>query len=110
MTMRNMTGWLVAAAVAGLMSVAVTACGGGGSDGVSRHVRDRKAYALGQEHGERTVGLRSDEAALQDALLDVRARITNIHDRLGAQAAADYERGFTDYIKANDDSLARVLF
>lgn len=49
-------------------------------------------------------------AALQDALLDVRARITNIHDRLGAQASADYERGFTDYIKANDDSLARVLF
>jgi len=83
---------------------------GGDSEGVSRHVRDRKAYALGQEHGQKVVAMRDDEPAVQDALLDVRARMTNIHDRLGAQASADYERGFVDYIKANDDSLARVLF
>ncbi len=102
-------GLLTAAAVAAVM-LAAMAVSCGGSDGVSRHVRDRKAYALGQEHGERAAGLRDNEAALQDALQDVRARITNIHDRLGAQASADYERGFTDYIKANDDSLARVLF
>lgn len=88
--------------------LALVACGD--SSQVSGHVKDRKAYSLGQEHGERIVGVRSDEPALQDALLDVRARITNIHSRIGAQAAADYERGFVDYIKANDDSLAHVLF
>lgn len=90
--------------------MSIMASCGGESGGVSRHVRDRKAYALGQEHGQKVVSVRADESALQDALLDVRARITNIHDRLGAQASADYERGFVDYIKANDDSLARVLF
>ncbi len=51
-----------------------------------------------------------DEAALQDALLDVRARITNINDRLGPQASADYERGFVDCITEEEDSLAKVLF
>ena len=93
-----------------LAAVGVMSSCGGDADGVSRHVRDRKAYALGQEHGQEVVGMRADESALQDALLDVRARMTNIHDRLGAQASADYERGFVDYIKANDDSLARILF
>lgn len=88
---------------------AMSSCSGDFS-GVSRHVRDHKAYALGQEHGRKAIDLRSDEPALQDVLLDVRARMTNINDRLGAQASADYERGFVDYIKANDDSLARVLF
>lgn len=107
---RCTTGLPVSAVAVAVMFAVLTAACGGDPGGVSRHVRDRKAYALGQEHGELTVGLRDNEAALQDALLDVRARITNIHDRLGAQASADYERGFVDYIKANDDSLARVLF
>lgn len=84
-------------------------CSGDGS-GVSNHVKDRKAYSLGQEHGKRLVDLSGREDALQDALLDVRARITNIETRLGVQAATDYERGFVDYIKANNDSLARILF
>lgn len=97
---------LLAVCAAGLM---LASCGGDPNT-VSRHVRDRKAYSLGQEHAEAVVKLRGDEASLQDALLDVRARMTNIRARLGAQAQADYERGFVDYIKANDDSLARVLF
>lgn len=86
----------------------IVSCGGSGE--VSRHVRDHKAYTLGQEHAEVIISMRDDESSLQDALLDVRARITNIHDRIGAQAAADYERGFVDYITEKDDSLARVLF
>lgn len=89
--------------------VAVTSCGGD-RNSVSSHVRDRKAYSLGQEHAARIIGMRDDEPALQDALLDVRARMTNINARLGAQAAADYERGFVDYITEKDDSLAKVLF
>ncbi|MDE6370506.1 MAG: hypothetical protein K2K92_03340 [Duncaniella sp.] len=77
---------------------------------VSTHVRDKKAYSLGEEHAQRIIGIRDNESAVQDALLDVRARMTNIDAHLGAQAAADYERGFTDYIKQHDDSLAHVLF
>ena len=40
-------GLLMPAAVAAVM-LAAMAVSCGGSDGVSRHVRDRKAYALGQ--------------------------------------------------------------
>lgn len=108
-TMQNTLRVLGAAAILTAASVAVS-CGGGSSETVSKHVRNHKAYALGQEHAGRVVDLRGDESALQDALLDIRARITNIHDRIGAQAAADYERGFVDYIKEKDDSLAHVLF
>jgi len=73
-------------------------------------VRDKHAYALGQEHGAETVAIQDNQAELEDKLLDVRARITNISSKLGAQSARDYERGFTDYIRANSDSLARILF
>lgn len=86
-----------------------TSCGNDKTE-VTRRVRDRKAYSLGQEHAAAVVALRNDESSLQDALLDIRARITNIHDRISAQSAADYERGFVDYITEKDDSLARVLF
>ncbi len=99
----------VTLALVALMCSGLAGCGGDGSR-VSRHVRDRHAYSLGKEHAERIVKLRNDEPALQDGLLDVRARITNINDRLGPQAATDYERGFVDYITEHDDSLAQVLF
>lgn len=67
------------------MCMGLAGCGGDGGR-VSRHVRDRHAYSLGKEHAERIIRLRDDEPALQDGLLDVRARITNINDRLGPQA------------------------
>lgn len=106
MRLRDISGILIP--VVAVMAV-MPSCGCD-SGSVSRHVRDRRAYTLGREHGQKVAGLRGDEPALQEALLDVRARMTNIHDRLGPQSAADYERGFTDYIRANDDSLARILF
>lgn len=77
---------------------------------VSGKVKDKKAYRLGGEHAQRLLEQAANEDSLQDGLLDIRARISNIHSKLGAQAAADYERGFTDYIRANNDSLARILF
>lgn len=86
----------------------VVGCGAKGN--VSPDVKDRKAYSLGREHARRVIAVSDDEAALQDPLLDVRARITNINDRLGPQASADYERGFVDCITEEEDSLAKVLF
>ena len=77
---------------------------------VSDKVKDHKAYKLGGEHAARLLEHVEDEAAVQDGLLDVRARINNIHSKLGAQSSADYERGFTDYIRENCDSLALLLF
>lgn len=100
---------IAVSALVALIGTGIVGCGGGGGR-VSRHVRDRHAYSLGKEHAERILKLSDDESALQDGLLDVRARVTNINDRIGPQAAADYERGFVDYITEHDDSLASVLF
>ncbi len=83
---------------------------GSHTETVSSKVKDKKAYHPGEEHAERLLQYANNEDALQDGLLDIRARISNIRSKLGAQAAADYERGFTDYIRTNNDSLARILF
>lgn len=94
----------------------VTSCGCSESDGtpksqkVSARVKDRKAYSLGEEHARLLLENVADEDLVQDGLLDVRARMSNIESNLGKQSAVDYERGFTDYIKKNCDSLARIIF
>ena len=77
---------------------------------VSEKVHDKKAYALGEQHAREAIALSGDEAALQDKLLDVRARISNISSKLGPQSAHDYEAGFTDRIRHDSDSLAKILF
>lgn len=77
---------------------------------VSSKVKDWKAYNLGADHAKEIIAIAHDESELQDALLEVRARITNIETKLGAQSATDYERGFTEYIRTEKDSLARIIF
>ncbi len=89
------------------LSLTLVSCDGGG---VSSRVRDRQAYNLGKDHAAEAVKLKDDPSALQDYLLEVRARMTNIGARVGRQAAVDYERGFTDGVTAANDSLARELF
>lgn len=82
----------------------------GQTEKVSGKVKDWKAYNLGADHAKEVISISDDEAKLQDALLEVRARITNIRTKLGAQAATDYERGFTEEIRTKKDSLARIIF
>lgn len=77
---------------------------------VTARVRDRKAYALGEEHAAALLRKAGDEAAVQDELLEIRARIYNFSTTVSPQSGADYERGFTDYVTAHSDSLARILF
>ncbi len=77
---------------------------------VSARVIDKKAYTLGQEHARALLETVDSEDRTQDGLLEIRARISNIESKLGRQSATDYERGFTDYVKANCDSLARIIF
>ncbi|MCM1354906.1 MAG: hypothetical protein NC212_00700 [Staphylococcus sp.] len=77
---------------------------------VSVKVKDHKAYSLGEEHAQQLLMNADDEDKVQDNLLEIQARISNIRSKLGAQSAADYERGFTDYLKANNDSLAKIIF
>lgn len=77
---------------------------------VSPHITDRKAYNLGQEHARQLIEHANDNDLVEDGLLDVRSRMSNIESNLGKQSAVDYERGFTDYVRANCDSLARIIF
>ncbi|MCM1076806.1 MAG: hypothetical protein NC411_05555 [Bacteroides sp.] len=77
---------------------------------VSSRVIDRNAYELGEEHARLLLSNASDEDYVQENLLDVRSRMSNIESNFGRQSAVDYERGFTDHIRKNCDSLARIIF
>lgn len=92
-----------------LSSFILFACSSSPSDKVSAKIIDKEAYELGEQHAREAITLVDDEPALQELLLDVRARQTNIRMNLGAQAAADYERGFTRFIKANSDTLSKII-
>ena len=63
---------------------------------VSAKVMDKKAYSLGEEHARRIIEIAKDEDKVQDGLLEIRARMSNIESTLSRQSAVDYERGFTD--------------
>lgn len=66
-------------------------------------------YILGREHAVR---LHSDisDTELCDELLDINARITNIRNRIGNEAAENYIAGLRDYLKENSDTLYMALF
>lgn len=100
-----------------LSGIPATSCGGNETDAtkpvvqkVSSRVKDRKAYSLGEEHARVLLENADNEDYVQDGLLDIRARMSNIESNLGRQSAVDYERGFTDYVRKNCDSLARIIF
>lgn len=94
-----------------LASFLMFSCGGNpSSQKVSSRVKDHEAFSLGETHAARLIEISGDESAVQEYLLDIKARSTNIKEKIGAQSAADYERGFKRYIETYSDSLARILF
>ncbi len=99
------------ATLAALLIALCASCGGNVNDGkVTERVRDHKAYSLGEQHAAQLISVAHDEAAVQDRLLDVRARISNIESKIGPQSAHDYESGFVDAIRRDCDSLSRIIF
>lgn len=96
------------------VAILLSSCGGADNGNptqkVSTKVHDREAYALGEKHAANLLKSADDEDSVQEGLLDIRARISNIESNLGRQSAVDYERGFTDYVRKNCDSLARIIF
>ena len=67
-------------------------------------------YNLGARHASDMLIECGDTLAIQEYLLEIAARRSNIGARMGRQAAADYQSGFKDYIINHNDSLARILF
>ena len=96
------------------VAILLSSCGGAdngkSTQKVSTKVHDREAYALGEEHAANLLKSADDEDSVQEGLLDIRARISNIEYNLGRHSASDYELGFTDYVRKNCDSLARIIF
>lgn len=72
-------------------------------------IKDREAYKLGAKHASQLLEHADDEDMVQDDLLEVQARRSNIESKLGSQSASDYQRGFIDHIRQNCDSLARII-
>lgn len=78
------------------------------SEGYARkHVQ---AYTLGREDATALLEESPTGEVLRLKLLDVRARMTAISQKVGQQAAEDYEEGFRSVLVERDDSLASVLF
>ncbi len=93
-----------------ILVISASGCGPGNSQKtIIIDQRDSGAYKLGMRHGKLLLE-KDSEDSIQDFLLDVRARETNIKARLRESAGDAYIEGFKDYITAHNDSMARILF
>lgn len=68
------------------------------------------ASRLGREHAQRVIDCKSDTLRMQYLLLEVRSREQLLRSNGYQQAADTYVRAFEEYIKSNNDSLARLIF
>lgn len=71
---------------------------------------DSAPYKLGFKHAQELVRCGADTSRINDCLLDINARITNIRSRIGEDAAKQYTNGLRDYLRENDAALATLLF
>lgn len=76
----------------------------------SRNGSGSAPYQLGQKHARELSQVATDTSRLNDCLLDINARITNIRNRIGAEAEQDYIRGLSDALRRDNPSLAATLF
>ena len=70
---------------------------------------DTSAWFLGVEHAVRLVRECDSDDKRGLRLLEVRARETNIRNRIGDSAADAYVSGFEHGLRTESDSLARVV-
>lgn len=76
----------------------------------SRRSDNTAARNLGERHAKELVEAGLSDAELQFRLLEIRSNETAIREDGYNDAADAYIEAFTDYIKAHNDSLARVIF
>jgi len=67
-------------------------------------------YRLGLKHARELAAQVSDTTALNDCLLDINARLSNIQARIGNNAAQDYLHGLRDGLGQTAPSLAKAIF
>lgn len=66
-------------------------------------------YRMGRRHAEKLHRCATREEVC-DELLDINARLSNIQNRISADAGNDYLCGIRDYLKEQNDTLATTLF
>lgn len=69
-----------------------------------------RAFELGKEDAVSVMEQAADRSELCMKLLDVRARITLIRNKMGEAVADDYEAGFRSTLEERGDSLSVILF
>lgn len=68
------------------------------------------ARRLGREHAQLLIDCERDTLRMQYLLLEVRSREQLLRSNDYQQAADTYIRAFEEYIRDNNDSLARLIF
>ncbi len=90
-------------------AILLCSCKGGAEKAADGHIPDPEATEAGIRAARSVINLRSDESAMNDTLLEIRAEIYSVYCDKGPVAASDFEEAFEKYIRENCDSLARVL-
>lgn len=72
--------------------------------------RSDSVRRLGREHAQHVIDCGCDTLRMQYLLLEVRSREQSLRSNGYQQAADVYVNSFEEYIKANNDSLARLIF
>lgn len=93
------------------IAAALSSCGGsnGNSSSDTRSMSQR-AYTLGIEDANAIVSECMTQEAIRIRLLDIRARATNIKNRISEDAAEEYLSGFKYGLEQHGDTLATILF
>ena len=71
---------------------------------------DKDIFNLGVRDANAMLDTCRNDAEIEMALLDTRARIHLINTRVGARAAEDYTKGFVSCVKSRNDTLAAKIF
>ena len=92
------------------LSITFISCSSSSNDRQLKPNTHSEAYLLGDKHASDMLIQCSDTTQIQEYLLEIAARRSNIESHLGSQAATDYEGGFRNHIVNHNDTLAKMLF
>lgn len=68
------------------------------------------ACKLGEKHAQEIIEQELSDKELMIKIFDVKARATEISQKVSHQAAHHYTTSFESYIRQHNDSLAQIIF
>ena len=85
------------------IAVSLVACNGN-----SKHVKAAKQ--LGEKHAQEIIEQELSDKELMIKILDVKARATEISQKVSHQTAHYYTSSFETYMRQHSDSLSKLIF